>query len=185
MISKLFAILTCTILLQTSSAFAQTNPANSLGAPGCGDPKTKFEVANTKSHSPAKPNAQKALIYFIEYDSDFSSFPKPTTRLGVDGEWTGAMHGNSYFFVSVDPGVHHLCASWQSTLPAVGRGNQSAAAHFTAEPGGVYYFKVTNRTLHGVGDGPAGVEITLNPLDSDQGQLQANKYKLSTSHPKS
>jgi hypothetical protein len=185
MISKLFAILACAILLQTFSAFAQNTPSNSLGVPGCGDPKTKFDVEISKSQAPARPDTTKALIYFLEDDTFFNSIPKPTTRLGIDGEWTGATHGNSYFFVPIEPGVHHLCVSWQSSLPALGQGNQSAAAHFTAEPGGIYYFEVKNKLVPKAGsEGPGIVEISLELLDSDQGQLQVNKFKLSTSHPK-
>ena len=32
---------------------------------------------------------------------------------GIDGAWTGASHGNSYFSVSVDPGVRHVCVATQ------------------------------------------------------------------------
>jgi hypothetical protein len=108
---KLFAILACSILLQTYPALAQNNPSSSAGTPGCGDPKIKFDVKTRNSGSVAKPDPGKATVYFIEDDKNFNSIPKPTTRLGIDGEWAGATHGNSYFSVSVNPGVHHLCAS--------------------------------------------------------------------------
>jgi hypothetical protein len=179
----ILAILGVSVLFQTSSAVAQSNPSGNVGAPGCGDPKIKFEVKAEKPGSAAGPEAGKALVYFIEDDTSFNSIPKPTTRLGVDGEWTGATHGDSYLRVSVNPGVHHLCASWQSSLPAPGQGSQVAAAHFTAESGGVYYFRVTNRLVPGP-DGPGGATMTLAPLDSDEGQLQANRFKLSVSSAK-
>ena len=64
-----------------------------------------------------RPNPQSAasgaVVYFIENDAEFTSTPKPTTRMGIDGRWVGATHGNSYLFMTVDPGEHHLCASWQ------------------------------------------------------------------------
>lgn len=168
------------------SALAQNNPSSSEGIPGCGDPKIKFDVKTGNSVSVAKPDAGKALVYFIEDDKNFNSIPKPTTRLGIDGEWAGATHGDSYMRVSVNPGVHHLCASWQSSLPALGQGIQAAAAHFTAESGGVYYFQVKNSLVARAGqpDNAGIANITLTLLDSDEGQLQANRFKLSTSHPK-
>ncbi len=62
----------------------------------------------------------------------------------------------------------------------VGHPRQSAAAHLTAEAGGVYYFQVKNKWLreHGF------VEMTLEPIDADQGQLLADKFRLSISQPK-
>jgi len=153
--------------------------AEDLGAPGCGDPAAKFAVKTAKDQRTVQPEAGKALIYFIEDDSNFESFPKPTTRMGVDGQWVGANHGDSYFFVQVAPGVHHLCASWQTTV-IVGKGHQTAAAHFTADAGGVYYFEVKNKWIrdHGV------LSMSLDPVDSDEGQLLANKFSFSTSERK-
>lgn len=196
MFGKLFAILVCSILLQTSPALAQNNPSNSVGTPGCGDAKIKFDVQTSKTHPPAKPDAGKALVYFIEDDTNYTSVPKPTTRLGIDGEWAGATHGNSYLAVSVNPGVHHLCASWQNHvaggfvsvlgITAGGQGDQTAAVHFTAEPGSVYYFQVKNSLvpIAGQPDNPGVPTIALTSLDSDEGQLQITKSKLSTSSPK-
>jgi len=119
------------------------------------------------------------MMYFVEDDTEFESTPKPTTRIGVDGTWVGANHGNSYFSFAVDPGTHHLCASWQS-LAVIGAHDTSAAAHFTAEAGQVYYFRVKNKWLHE----HAATHVDLSPVDSDQGQLLASRRQLSVSHPK-
>ncbi|MGB9199074.1 MAG: DUF2846 domain-containing protein [Terriglobales bacterium] len=172
-----FAIFSTAILLLSPFAFAQD-----LGAPGCGDANTKFAVKSDKSDKDqhaAKPEPGKALIYFLQDDSDFNSHPRPTSRIGIDGAWVGAMQSNSYFFYSVDPGVHHLCASWQTTV-GPGSSHKSAAAHFTADANGVYYFVVKD-TWWRDGGAPG---IYLNPLDSDEGQLLANKFSYSTSRPK-
>ncbi len=196
MFRKLFGIFACSILLQTYSALAQNNPSGSEGAPGCGDPKIKFDVKTSKSGPVAHPDAGKALVYFIEDDTNFNSIPKPTTRLGIDGEWAGATHGNSYLRVSLTPGVHHLCASSQNHAGGafgavagvgIGQGDQRAvAAHFTAGTGGVYYFLVKNSLVAVAGqpDAPGIPNVTLTPLDSDEGQLQVNRSKLSISQPK-
>jgi hypothetical protein len=159
------------------SAAAQTNPTPN-GAPGCGNPEVKFNVKADKSQHPeAQPPSGKALVYFVENDDMFESFPKPTTRLGVDGVWVGANHGNSYLSFAVDPGEHHLCASWQSFV-AIGSRETSGAAHFTAEAGQVYFFRVKNVFIRDRG------HLEFSPIDSDEGQLLASRYALSTSHPK-
>lgn len=177
MIKTRFSVLA--ILLFTSLAFAQDKSA-SAGAPGCGAPDTKFEVRSERGQHPAKPEAGEALVYFIGDDSEFEMNPKPTTRIGVDGEWVGATHGNSYFYFSVDPGVHHLCASWQPALLLL-KVQKTAEAHFTAEAGGAYYFEVKNTWWRDRGG--TGI-ISLEPLDSDEGQLLANKFSFSSSQPK-
>ncbi len=159
-------------------AFAQ-GPAASAVAPGCGPEGAKFDVKTDKQQHPmAPPERGKAVLYFIEDDRSFESKPAPTTRLGVDGNWVGATHGNSYLYVAVDPGEHHLCASWQSKV-VLGAGLQTAAAHFTAEAGKAYYFSARNNWNQHSTTG-----IDLGPLDDDEAQLLMSKFPISTSHPK-
>lgn len=163
--------------LFATTALAQKNATPAASAPGCGAADIKFAIKTDKAQHPAaQPEKNKAMIYFIEDDSSFESRPLPTTRLGVDGEWVGANRGDSYFYVSVDPGEHHLCASWQSFV-AFGAHETSAAAHFTAEPGQTYYFRVRNTWLreHGV------THVELTPLDSDEGQLLTSRFAFSDS----
>jgi hypothetical protein len=169
---KLFTILVCSILLQTYPALAQNNSSNGEGVPSCGDPAIKFDVITDKPGSAAQPEPGKALVYFVEDDVDLGS-PKPTTRIGIDGAWAGANHGNSFFSVSVSPGVHHLCASWQTGI-VIGQAGRVAALHFTADAGGVYYFEVKNRNS----------DTTFKPLDGDEGQLLASRFSLAAFHPK-
>jgi hypothetical protein len=167
-------------LLAVSAAWAQDKPMSSAVAPGCGAIDAKFDVKADKAQHPVtQAEAGKAVVYFVEDDTHFQSTPKPTTRIGVDGAWVGANHGNSYFYFTVEPGEHHLCASWQSTV-GIGSRNKSAAAHFTAEAGGVYYFSVKNSWLRD----SMIMGIDLVPLDSDEGQLLASKFSYSTSHLK-
>jgi len=178
MIKTIFAVLLFTILPVTSPVLAQDKP-DGPGAPGCGSQEIKFDVQTNKAKHPVQPEPGKALVYFIENDSDFGSSPKPTTRIGIDGQWVGATHGNSWFYISVNPGVRHICANWQSSV-LLGRKTKTAAAHFTAEAGGVYYFEARNTFWldHG------SPSLTLNLLDSDQGQLQANTLAFSIFHQK-
>lgn len=170
------------VLLFSSVLFAQQSSPTSTGtpAPGCGAGGIKFSVKADKSLQAAvQPPEGQALVYFVEDDTEFESVPKPTTRIGVDGNWVGANHGESYFSFPVAPGVHHLCASWQS-LTVIGAHDTSAAAHFTAAAGQVYYFRVRNKWLRE----HSASHIELVPLDSDEGQLMASRRALSVSHPK-
>jgi hypothetical protein len=149
------------------------------GAPGCGTADIKFDVKTDKSqHTAAQIETGKAVIYFVEDDTEFQAIPSPTTRIGLDGTWIGANHGSSYFFVSIDPGEHHLCASWQGAMKS--NPAHQAAAHFTAEAGKAYYFSVKNTWLLHI----MIPKMELTPLDSDQGQLLASQFAFSTSHPK-
>lgn len=161
--------------------FAQNKLTDPALVPACGPDHAKFAVKTAKSAHPAiQPEAGKALLVFIEDDAEFASHPAPTTRAGLDGTWIGATHGNSYFSFPVDPGEHHLCASWQTAV-LLGRGHKTAAAHFTADTGNVYYFRVKNTAIPDEGI----ARISLLPLDSDEAQLLVIKYAMSTSHPKS
>jgi hypothetical protein len=181
MYGKTFKALAVAAMVVFFSLYAWAADNSGPGAPGCGPDTAKFAVETDAGATVAKPEPGKALIYFIEDDSKFGSFPKPTTRMGVDGKWVGATHGNSYMAFSVDPGEHHVCASWQFGV-ILGKGKMASAAHFTAEPGGVYYFEVTNTFLRG--ENSAITDMRLKPLDSDEGQLLANKYAASVSKPK-
>jgi hypothetical protein len=175
MMKATFVVFYFSILLLSSLAFAQD-----LGAPGCGDSKTKFDVKSDKEQQHhLQPDSGKALVVFLQDDSDFKSRPRPTTRMGIDGTWVGATQSSAYFFYSVEPGVHHLCASWQTTV-GPGSSHKAAATHFTAEANGVYYFVAKDTWWRDAGS-PG---IYLEPLDSDEGQLMANKFSFSVSQPR-
>lgn len=182
MIKPVFAVLLLAAVSLAPSAFAQNiivaaNPE----ATGCGDSDVKFKVKTDNgkkdnAQHPAQPEAGKALVYFIQDDSEFTNEPKPTTRAGLDGNWVGATHTNSYFFFSVDFGVHHLCASWQS---AGLLGHKKSWIPFTAAAGGVYYFVVKNVWWQNHTGG-----MSLESVGSDQGQALANSFLFSTSQVK-
>jgi hypothetical protein len=100
--------------------------------------------------------------------------------VGIDGKWVGATQANSYFYVSVDPGEHHLCSSWQSFV-GFGTGHTAAAASFTASEGQTYYFVARNSWQREL-QKPA--EIELQPVDEAEGQLLTSQFSFSISHPK-
>ncbi len=166
----------------SSLAFAQTFPAAQAVAPGCADKKIKWDVTTDRSKHPiATPDPGKALVYFLQDDANFQNSPKPTTRFGLDGNWVGATQSNAYFYVSVDPGEHHLCAGWQSWV-GVGEGHTSAADHFSAEAGRSYFFIVRNFYTNSVHEPPNGANMKLEQVNGDEGQLLMSKFGFSTSH---
>ncbi len=163
-----------------ATSFAQNAPTEAAAPPGCGAENTKFDVKTDRSQHPfVKPEPGKALVYFLQDDSYFLSVPRPTTRFGRDGNWVGGTQANSYFYASVDPGEHHLCAGWQSFV-GFNVARKSAAAHFTAEAGGVYFFAVNDHADRGdEHQRPAGMK--LSAVDSDEAQLLMSKFGFSTS----
>src|SRR5262245_9812380 len=157
------------------TASAQSAKIRTPAAPGCGSIDTKFDVQTKRSQHPlATPDAGKALVYFLQDDSYFFTRPRPTTRFGLNGSWIGATQANAYFYVPVDPGEHHICADWQFIGQFV-TGPRTAALHFTAEPGGIYFFVVED---HFTQDRePAAMKLL--PLDADEAQLRMSRFGLS------
>jgi hypothetical protein len=160
-------------LLFTASAFAQAVPAIATAA--CGPEKTNFKVTLDKSQKTlAEPEPAKARVYFFHDAGTAATVGYPTTKLGMDGEWVGANHSNSYFSVSVEPGEHRVCATLQSSLVA----QRVELAHFTAAAGKIYYYRtrlIMSRSVE---------LLELDPLDSDQGKYLIASFPLSVSAPK-
>ncbi len=165
--------------LLAAPAFAQDQAA--FAAAGCGSDKVKFDVkTDSHQHTVAQPQPGKALVYaFEDFPHTGAEIGGVTTVFGLDGTWIGANHDNSYFFFSVDPGDHKLCASVQSSVP--GTSKLKAAASLTAEEGKVYYFRTS--VLH-VTDPNRPAEVKLEPVDPAEGQLLIGTSSFSTSRPK-
>lgn len=149
----------------------------------CGDDKVKFDVSTLKGQpAPAAPEAGKAQIVLIENENRMlGPFMYATVRFGLDGAWAGANSNNSYFTVNVDPGVHHLCVSWQSALPMLKKSIDVTS--FTAEPGKVYYFAADVKVIP-VGDDSATYDFALAQLSDDEGQYRVKAWELASSTPK-
>jgi len=157
-------------LLFAASAFAQGPSAVATSA--CGPKDASFDVRLDKTQHPlAQPDPGKALVYFIqEKGSDALAV---TTKIGIDGAWVGANKNSSYFAVSVEPGVHHVCANVQSF-----RGHPVGLVHFTAEAGNVYYFDA--RVVYGEA---SDLYFFLGAVDSDQARYLVDSLALSVSTP--
>jgi len=160
---------TLLILLLSSPALAQS-PVTAA----CGPEKVTFAAQEaTTPLAPALPDAGKALVYFIQDEGQLSEDRHYTLKIGLDGAWVGAYRDNAVFAVSVEPGEHHLCANVQSHFEP---GQNLAFAHFTAEPGKVYYLRTRLS--------PYGGHLEIDQPDSDQAKYLISIYPASVSKPK-
>jgi hypothetical protein len=165
------------VLLFASSVFAQnqTAPANPQSA-ACGQYDVHFDIKNDLGQHVAQLEPGKALVYIIQ-DEDHPDCLKcdTTTRVGLDGSWVGANHGDSYFFFSVEPGEHHLCAN---RLPQLGVTTKPISLiGFTAEAGKSYYFRI-----HAIYGGVSYSDFAA--VNSDEAQYLISVSPYSVSHPK-
>jgi hypothetical protein len=160
------------LLLAASTGFAQSPTA------ACGPAGTEFKVSLDKApHTVSPPGADRARIYFIHDAGTLAKVPLayPTVKVGIDGAWIGANHGDSFFWIDVAPGEHHICAALQTSMMS----NRVELAHFNAEAGRTYFYR-TRLVLSGA------VELLeLERVDSDEGAYLASQYALSKSKPKS
>ncbi|MGA2808849.1 MAG: hypothetical protein ABSE87_11995 [Terracidiphilus sp.] len=170
------------LLLSVSLASAACARAKTILPDACGDDSVKFDVKAEMSKTPPAPPAEgKAQLVFIENENHaIGPFMYATVRFGLDGAWAGANNNNSFFTVTVDPGVHHLCASWQSALRMLKKSIDVAS--FTAEPGKIYYFAANVKVIP-VGDSNATFDFNLAQLDDDEGKYRVKAWKVATWKP--
>ena len=179
------------VLLLSSFSFALIGPMSATVLPdACGDEKVSFDIQLQKNTpSPVIPEAGKAQVIFIE-----KSEKPPTlgclsagvscndvTRFGVDGVWVGATKGNSYLTITIEPGVHHLCA-------VVGK--EVHAEPLTVEADHAYYFQVEykaeGRQFGTAKDPNYQVEknVRFSMLNEDEGKFRVKASALSVATPK-
>lgn len=167
-------------LLLALPIYAQAQSSDDQSG-GCGSGKDGWDVKTVKQHPPApKPQDGKALVYVVQTMVDGPPIlgNKATTRLGVDGSWVGANHGDSYFFFSVDPGEHSICTDWQSALYT--RSGLASAADLNAQAGGIYYFRIRVRDVTNYRQG----EVEIAPIAKSEARLLLGNSEFSSSHPK-
>lgn len=171
-------------LLYAASVLAPVKPVLAQAEAACGPPNVNFDAKTFDSLPAAGPERGKALVYVIE---DFRRAPgeltNPTLRVGLDGAWVGATRASSYLYFSVNPGEHHLCTNWQSSLKRLSR--LAAFSLFMAQAGRTYYFCA--RILYSpYGYGPANMNLNLEltRVNPDEGRYLVSSFRLSKSHPK-
>lgn len=149
-------------------------------AAGCGPNEVEFNVKTDKKQHPAvQPEPGKAMVYVfdtIRMDPGLK-LGTVTLRIGLDGNWVGANHGDSYFYFPVEPGEHRVCAQWQSTFGRLSK--LASAASLTAVAGEVYYLRaIVDARSH---DDPA---VRVEPLDPAEAVLLMGNSAYATSQPK-
>jgi hypothetical protein len=156
---------------QSVASAAQAAAANPI-ARACGPSNQEFNVksANDANYNPAAAPG-KALVYFLQDDRFYADRPRPTVKWGIDGAWAGATQSDALIAISVDPGEHHVCSSWQGS-------GESALAHFTAEAGKTYYFRAQDIDMDRRAWTTPGILLAL--IDSDEGALMASQLRVST-----
>jgi hypothetical protein len=165
------AALASLLLFFATSAFAQDPSLIAAAEAACGPMNVRFDVHPAEPQPLTQPEPGKSLVYVIEvFDRAVNQISRPTLRIGLDGKWAGAVKGDSYLALSVDPGEHHLCTNWQSRLKQF----SSKAAFFglNAESGKVYYLRA--RIIEGGSD----FALDFAPVDADEG-----KYLVATVAP--
>jgi hypothetical protein len=153
------------VFLFAFSTFALDPAALASPQSACGQSDVRFDIKKDNGEHVAQAEAGKALVYVIQ-DEDHPDCLKcdVTTRVGLDGSWLGATNGDSYFFFSVDPGEHHLCANRQ---PEIGVSTKPIALlSFAAEPGKAYYFRA--HAIYGADRGASYSDFA--PVDADEAQ---------------
>src|SRR5262249_13429998 len=161
-----------TAILFCQPVLAQTKPAQPVDPNSCGPGTVEFTVDREDTQpAPAEPEPGKALVFVVDnYQGALEAAGIPTIRIGLDGTWVGANRGKSYIYFSVDPGEHRLCAAGQRDDKALA--HQRTQAHFGAEPGKLYFFRI--QTLDRAG---AESTLELHPLEP-----QEAKYLISDSN---
>jgi uncharacterized protein (DUF2147 family) len=152
----------------------------------CGKEDTNFKVTAQLNPPPlASPEAGKAQIVFLETENTGGQFINPgdEARIGVDGAWTGATKGDSYFVIAMSPGQHHLCVNLVKNDDS--EWNGTAVTSVNVEQGKVYYYRV--KILHlRIGGWPTGDTIQsldLTLVNEDEGKYLINTIALAIAKP--
>lgn len=165
------AVFAALLFFFTSTAFAQDASLIAAAEAACGPMDVQFDVHPAKGQPLTQPDPGKSLVYVIEvFDRAINQWGSPTLRMGLDGKWAGAVKGYSYLAFSVDPGEHHLCTNWQSSVMQLS--SKAAFAGLNAEPGKIYYFRAL------IIESSASIELDFAPVDADEG-----KYLVASAAP--
>jgi hypothetical protein len=176
------------VVLFAASAFAQDQAAATAAEAACGPKEVKFDAKqDAVQHPTPQPEAGKALVYVIEdlgqcsdcgrVSLSLTDVDNAVVKVGMDGSWVGASRGNSYLLISPEPGEHHMCLNWQSSLEE--RSRAFTMTDFTAEAGKIYYFRARLFPGHS-GD----YSFDLDPVNTDEGRFLVASSAFSVSHPK-
>jgi len=165
--------LTLSVLI-TATASAQKEDARLQ--PSCGERRIHLDVNVTKAGTDTNVEAGKSQVYVVEVAEPAFLFDprKITIRIGLDGEWVGAVKGtHTYIAVAVTPGEHHVCAERQSVQASLER--EAGFISFSAEPDKRYYFRARFTEHSGV---------NLERINEDEGRFIISSSRRTRSTPK-
>ena len=163
-------LLTIALLLAATGLRAEVLPD------ACGKPDVQFTVKKADGAAPAAAtNPGQATVIFMEsVNHGAGLFTTPTLRLGLDGDWAGAVRGNTYVTLALTPGEHHFCAAWQSHFSSLRKTVE--VMPLTVEAGKSYFVEFK---IHIVpGEGGNAVLTELKPINSDQGSYDLKSRAL-------
>lgn len=162
---KIAVLLLACLLARPMWALSHTG---GLLANACGPDSTSFSLrAEPSRPSLIGPPASGARVVVFAEDVNGLQGCWLVNRIGLDGQWIGAVCMQTYISAEISSGPRHLCADIQQK-----RGPQHTALYdFTATPGKVYYFRVEN-----IG---AYFNVHLEPLNDAEGRLLLSIRKRS------
>lgn len=170
----LFAFVAVASMVQAQTAQTAMRPESA-----CGPLTIRFSTHTRHQALPGPPDGGNARVYVVEdwFPPDEPLNIQPTIRVGMDGAWAGATHGNSYMYFDAPPGERHLCVAWQ---PGFVADNETIALYgFQAKAGQAYFFRVRMR-FYGTEREPYEDGLLLEPLNPDEAQYLMEQYPLAT-----
>lgn len=131
----------------------------------CGAMDVNFSVQETAMQSVTSALDGKALVYVFEDVQSVPLTPAVNFRVGLNGNWIGALKGNTYMGFAVDPGVQHLCIAVQGhALFQLQKG--ITLRQLQLEAGKTYFLRV--RQILGKEALPL---VFVEPVDADEAAL--------------
>jgi acyl-CoA synthetase (AMP-forming)/AMP-acid ligase II len=110
------------------SAFVRWT-ARELQACGALDKEVNYIAApDPNAHPTGVQPGDKALVYIVRPHHAMASFP---SKVAVDGEWKGVNLSGTYFFLTLEPGLHYFCSEAKTRSLLI----------FTAEADKTYYIE--------------------------------------------
>jgi hypothetical protein len=137
------------LVLSSISAAGQQSPEVQEAIAACGPAETQIRVSRSASARSHISTADGAAVYLIGR-SFIGRASGPTIRVGVNGQWVGAVKGSSWMAIVLAPGVHHFCAWQRGTDPS-----HAALNRFEIRAGETRYVAINPENFTG---GPLIVE---------------------------
>lgn len=173
--SRLCALSTLTLFALPIHAHAQDQKAIDKAMAACGPANSNYHVQLQAHPAPLTPSNGKARVFFLGN----GVFPRilstaTVVRIGVDGNWAGAVQYDSWFELLLPPGTHHFCAEWKGASSMHG----VALNVLDLQPGQNYYLVASNYAL-----GLLPTTLTFDELNPDEASLLIHEWPRAIAAP--